>query len=283
MADSVLSRENVIREQIRRFSAAFGNETTVAGTCWRYYRLGEGPVLVWLTGGLRRAALGYGFMELLASRYTVVAPDYPPLKTFGEFDRGLTAIVQAEGISRFHLAGQSYGGMLAQAYLARHPQAVGRLVLSSTGPADFSPLWLPASYLIAALLGLLPERKVKAMLAGQLRRVLATPSGGNGDWLAVIRETLEHDLSRADVVSHFTVAADVIRTRAVSRGAFRAWDGQAVALSAENDPTQNARDQARYQKLLGRPVPVISMGQAGHIAPLTDPQQYTRWLEQALT
>lgn len=282
MSDSVLSHENLIREQIRRFSAAFGNEITVAGTCWRYYRLGEGPALVWLTGGLRRAALGYGFMELLASRYTVIAPDYPPLKTFGEFDRGLTAILQAAGISRFHLVGQSYGGMLAQAYLARHPQAVDRLVLSSTGPADFSPLWLPAASLIAALLRLLPERKVKAMLASQLRRVLATPSGGNDDWLAVIRETLERDLSRADVVSHFTVAADVIRTRAVSPRAFRAWDGQAVALSAENDPTQNARDQARCQKLLGRPVPVISMGQAGHIAPLVDPQQYTRWLEQAL-
>ncbi len=55
-----------------------------------------------------------------------------------------------------------------------------------------------------------------------------------------------------------------------------------MALSAENDPTQSSKDQARYERLLGRPVQVISMGQAGHIAPLVDPQRYVTWLGQAL-
>jgi pimeloyl-ACP methyl ester carboxylesterase len=145
-----------------------GNSSRWRAPAGGYYRLGEGPAIAWLTGGLRRAALGFGFMELLASRYTMVAPDYPAVTTFGQFDQGLSAILAAESIGRFHLVGQSYGGMLAQAYLARHPSAVDRLVLSSTGPADFSPLWLPAAYLIAGLLRLLPERRVKTMLAGRL-------------------------------------------------------------------------------------------------------------------
>ncbi|HCU92514.1 MAG TPA: hypothetical protein DHU96_07125 [Actinobacteria bacterium] len=76
MEDPVLAQESSILAQMRRFSAGYGKDLTVAGTRWRYYRLGAGPVVVWLTGGLRRAALGFGFMELLASRYTVLAPDY---------------------------------------------------------------------------------------------------------------------------------------------------------------------------------------------------------------
>jgi hypothetical protein len=75
MEDPVLAQESSIPAQMRRFSATYGKEVTVTGTRWRYYRLESGPVVVWLTGGPRRAALGFGFMELLASRYTVLAPD----------------------------------------------------------------------------------------------------------------------------------------------------------------------------------------------------------------
>jgi pimeloyl-ACP methyl ester carboxylesterase len=281
MGNTIRTREGPILAQMRRFSAAYVKELTVAGTRWRYYRLGSGPAVVWLTGGLRRAALGFAFLELMASRYTVLAPDYPPLRTIEEFDRGLSAILRAEGIGRFHLVCQSYGGMLGQCYLARHPEEVDRLVLSSTGPADYRRLWLPVSYLITALLRVLPERRVKAMLAGRLGSVLGTAEEHEG-WLAALRDTLDHDLTRADAISHFAVAADVIRSRAVHPGAFQAWQGQAVALSAENDPTQDSKDKARYEKLLGRPVDVISMGQAGHIACLLAPHQYVKWLEQAL-
>jgi pimeloyl-ACP methyl ester carboxylesterase len=117
---------------MRRFSAAYGKQLSVVSLRWRYYR-GDGPAVVWLTGGLRRAAFGFGFLQLLARGYTVLAPDYPVLRSFEQFDQGLSAILDTERIGRFHLAGQSYGGVLAQPFLARHPQAVDRLVLSRPG------------------------------------------------------------------------------------------------------------------------------------------------------
>jgi pimeloyl-ACP methyl ester carboxylesterase len=274
--------ESSVLAQMRRFSAAYRKQLTVAGVGWRYYRLGSGPAVVWLTGGLRRAAFGFGFMEALARSYTVLAPDYPVLQTFQQFDRGLSAILRAEGIRRFHLGCQSYGGVLGQPFLARHPQAVDRLVLSSTGPADYSPAWLPVEYLAIALVRLLPEQRVKRMLAGRLEKVLTTVPEQREDWLAALRETFEHDLTRGDVVSHFAVAADIIKTRLVHPGAFQTWHGQVVVLRAENDPTQQAKDRPRYERLFGRPVEVISMGQAGHTAHLLDPQQYVNWLQQAL-
>jgi pimeloyl-ACP methyl ester carboxylesterase len=60
-----------------------------------------------------RAAFGFGFLQLLARSYTVLAPDYPVLRSFEHFDQGLSAILDTERIGRFHLAGQSYGGVLA--------------------------------------------------------------------------------------------------------------------------------------------------------------------------
>lgn len=282
MGTSLPAAENPIRAQMRRFSAACGKQLSVVGLQWRYYRLGDGPTVVWLTGGLRRAAFGFGFLQLLARACTVLAPDYPVLRSFEQFDQGLSAILDTERIRRFHLAGQSYGGVLAQPFLARHPQAVDRLVLSSTGPADYGRAWLPLEYLAISLARLLPEQRVKRLLAGGLAKVLTTDPKHREDWRAAVREILERDLTRADVVSHFAVVADIIKTRLVRPGAFHAWNGRAVVLRADNDPTQGRWDLPRYERLFGRHVGAISMGQAGHTAAIFDPPQYVRWLRQAL-
>ncbi len=167
-----------ILEQMNRFSDRFGKRVIVNDTTWRYYRVGAGAPVLWLTGGLRRAALGFAFMERLAKRHIVIAPDYPPVQTIDEFIIAFDTILQTEGIDTFALGGQSYGGLLAQAYLAHQTKAVKRLILSSTGPADYGKGWLPVEYVSIALAHLLPEKTVKNLLTGGLVKfitlVLAT-------------------------------------------------------------------------------------------------------------
>jgi pimeloyl-ACP methyl ester carboxylesterase len=248
---------NAVLEAMQRFSDAHGKDLTVQGTRWRYYALGQGPAVVWMTGGLRRAAFGFAFLELLAHRYSIVAPDYPPLMTFDAMAAGFNAILEAEGIERFALGGQSYGGLLAQGYLVRRLEAVDRLLLSSTGPADYGPVWAFVDDLAVALVRLLPERRVKRVL-------------------------LQEDLSRADVVSHFAVVADLIRSRRVTPQALAAWPGRVVVLTAENDATQSPKDIPRYAALFGRQPEVLSLGSMGHTAALQDPEAYTAILERAL-
>jgi hypothetical protein len=55
-----------------------------------------------------------------------------------------------------------------------------------------------------------------------------------------------------------------------------------VVLRAANDATQGRCDLPRYERLFGREVEAISMGQAGHTAAIFDPPQYVHWLQQAL-
>jgi pimeloyl-ACP methyl ester carboxylesterase len=168
--------------QMNLFADRYGKKVVIHNTTWRYYRLGEGSPILWLTGGLRRSALGFAFMERLARNHTVIAPNYPPVQTIDEF---ITAVMQNE-------------------------------------------------------------------------------------------------LSRADVVSHFAVAADLIKKGLVTPAVYQSWTGRIIVLSAENDPTQSKKDLPHYEKLFGRAVEVVNMGNMGHTAALVNPDKYVELIEKAL-
>lgn len=265
-----------------RFSERHGHGLTLGTRRWRYYALGQGPAVFWLTGGLRRAAFGFGFLERLARAHRVLAPDYPPVMTFLEMADGFDAILAAEGVNRFALGGQSYGGLLAQGYLARRPEAVERLILSSSGPAAYRPLWARVDDLAIALVQLLPERRVKRLLAAGLGKVITTPEGGEEAWRQAMEHVLVNELTRADVISHFAVAASLIRSRQIDRQTLAAWPGAVFVLTAENDPTQSPKDIPAYAALFGRQPEVMSLGTMGHTAALQDPEAYAELLERAL-
>ena len=271
-----------VLEQMTCFSAQFEKSVIINNATWRYCRVGTGAPILWLTGGIRRAALGFAFIERLGKSHSVIAPDYPPVQTIDEFVTAFDTVLQTEHIDIFVLGGQSYGGLLAQAYLARKTRAVERLILSSTGPADYGKAWLPAEYVSIALARLLPEKTVKNLLTGGLLKFITLPESERAEWREAINAVMQNDLSRADVISHFAVAADLIRKSVVTSAAYQNWTGRIIVLRAENDPTQSRKDIPRYEKLFGRAVEVINMGDMGHTAALFNPDKYVAVLEQAL-
>jgi pimeloyl-ACP methyl ester carboxylesterase len=264
--------DDVTLIRAEQFAAAHSCRLTHAGLDWRYYRLGQGPALLWLTGGLRRAALGCDFLTRLAEGHTVLAPDYPPgLRRLDQLEAGLTALLDAAAVDRVSVAGQSYGGLPAQAFLARHPERVTQLLLSSSGPGDLNRAWVLADDLAIALVRLLPQRLVKALLLRQLAGLLPPERRSVEPWLQAARHVVQHDLTREDLTSHFALAADIIRSRAITPGAFANWTGPVTVFRATDDPTQQPADLARYQRLFGREVTAVDLGPVGHVAALTDP------------
>lgn len=255
----------------------------VAGVEWRYQRLGDGPALLWLTGGLRRAAVGQDILDRLAAGHTVIAPDYPPIGTFDQFLAAIDSILDAEHVGTVAVVGQSYGGLLAQAYLSQRPDRVGGLVLSSSGPAGYGWWWLPVEYLAIGLLRVLPESLCKAILVAGLGKLADPLPPAQRDRLrGVIERTIRDELARADAVSHFALAANIIRTRAVDPEVLRHWRGRVVVLRADNDVTQRPGDLRRFRALFGRDVEVMGLGALGHAAGLSDPDAYHAILERAL-
>jgi hypothetical protein len=84
-----------ILEQMNRFSDKFGKTINVSHTTWHYYRLGMGKPILWLTGGLRRAALGFTFGEAYVKPY-----DHCPRLLTGEvideFSTAFDVILKAD-------------------------------------------------------------------------------------------------------------------------------------------------------------------------------------------
>lgn len=271
-----------VLEHINDFSHRYGKTVSIDEIHWRYYRLGTGAPILWLTGGLRRPALSFAFLERLATSHLVIAPDYPPVQTVDAFFTAFDALLQVEGIETFVLAGQSYGGFLAQAYLAHRPRVVEQLILSSSGPANYGKGWLPAEYAAIALTRLLPEKTVKHMLIDRLFSFISFPEAERSQWREAINAVMQNELSRADVISHFAVAADVIRRDLVTPTSYSDWQGRVIVLSAPNDPTQSPKDFPRYEKLFGRTVEVVNVGNMGHTGLLFSPDAYAALLEQAL-
>jgi pimeloyl-ACP methyl ester carboxylesterase len=271
-----------ILEQMNRFSERFGKQIVVNNTTWRYYRLGAGAPIFWLPGGLRRAAFGFAFLERLAAHHTVIAPDYPPVQTNDEYITAFDAILQAEGVDCFSLGGQSYGGGLAQVYLTHQTKSVERLILSSTGPGNYPKAALPALNVFITLARFLPEKTLKRLMTRLLLKLITVPEAERAEWHDAINTLMQNDLSRADIVSHFAVAADRIHKDIVKPAAYRNWTGRVIILSSENDPTQRKNNIPRYEQLLGRAVAVVNMGDLGHTSAFSNPDKYVEFLEQAL-
>ncbi|MEO7966438.1 MAG: proline iminopeptidase-family hydrolase [Gemmatimonadaceae bacterium] len=113
------------------------------GRIW-YRRVGNGPgtPLLLLHGG--PGSTSYGLKPLLAlatDRPVIIydqlgcgKSDHPTdttLYTVGRFVRELQTLRDSLGLKEIHLFGQSWGGMLAEAYMGSKPTGVKSLILSS--------------------------------------------------------------------------------------------------------------------------------------------------------
>jgi proline iminopeptidase len=117
--------------------------TTKDGRKLAYRQLGNGPVLVCHPGGPGFSSLYFGDLAGLWERYTLVMlnprgtggsdkPADPGAYQIDDYVEDVEALRKHLGLERLMLLGHSHGGVVAQAYAAKHPARVQRLVLAST-------------------------------------------------------------------------------------------------------------------------------------------------------
>jgi len=120
-----------------------------------YRTLGRGTPLVLLMGlGGSVDDWDPTFVDALAARYRVIAPDnadvgqtaaVPPPLTVTAMAQQVSAFVSALGLSQVDVLGWSMGGMIAQALAVLHPGQVRRLVLAATQPGTGTALPVPTA------------------------------------------------------------------------------------------------------------------------------------------
>ncbi len=142
-----------------------------------YERAGDGPPLVLLHGILADSREWRPQIETLSDGYTVIAWDAPgcgqssdPAETFsmGDYADCLDALLKTVAAAPAHMAGLSWGGVLAQEFYRSHPASVVSLVLADT---------------YAGWRGSLPEEVVEERLAGCLRESEMQPEEFVPGWI----------------------------------------------------------------------------------------------------
>jgi pimeloyl-ACP methyl ester carboxylesterase len=120
------------------------------------YRIGgdlvsDRPVLLFVHGAAGSSATWKAVMQVLASRYTVIAPDLPghgdsdkPRVDYslGAHANVLRDLMIALRIERATIVGQSLGGGVAMQLAYQHPQRCERLVLVSSGGLGPEVSWM---------------------------------------------------------------------------------------------------------------------------------------------
>jgi pimeloyl-ACP methyl ester carboxylesterase len=249
-------------------------EFTHRGTAWHYRRGGDGRrALLWLTGALGVGDMAFTHAPRFAPEFRLLIPDYPPLRDLDECVDGLAALLDHEHVEAAHVVGGSFGGMLAQQLVRRHPSRVRSLVLSHTSAPQPSSARALFVHLVSAVV---PERPYRALFRHRLRVAFV-----NADpfWLRYFDSTVDC-LSKRDMVSRVLLVSEFLQRR-YSPADLEHWRGRMLILNSEDDSMMPAQARASLGALYPR-AESVSFSGTGHSTAILQPEEYANAIARFL-
>ncbi|HEU4599885.1 MAG TPA: alpha/beta hydrolase [Solirubrobacterales bacterium] len=143
-------------------------EVQLAAGRIRYREAGEGKPIVFVHGFLVDGRLWDGVVDALSDRCRCLAPDWPlgsqqvPMRPDADLTPyGVAAIIagflEALELEDVTIVGNDSGGAMSQVLVTRHPERIGRLVLTNCDTHDnFPPGMFKALPAVAKLPGAMP-------------------------------------------------------------------------------------------------------------------------------
>ncbi len=210
----------------------------------RVLEAGQGEPLILMpgTGGhLEAYAHNVG---ALAEHFRVIAYDYPghgytthakadlELDTYVEH---LAGLLDAFGIGRAHLGGESLGGWVAIKFAAAHPERTGKLVLNTPGGTMASPEVMDK---IRGLSQAAADDPSDERIRARLQWLMADPATVT-DELVAIRRAIYSRPGFADSMRHILCLQDVDtrRRNMVTDADLAAVPGPALVIWTSDDPS----------------------------------------------
>jgi pimeloyl-ACP methyl ester carboxylesterase len=224
-------------DRLERFREANPYRTRqIAGSEWRFIDAGRGePPLLVLSGAACIAEMSWTTIEHFARDRRVIAPDYPAIRGNPELVDGIAALLEGEGIERAHVLGGSYGGLVAQVFVRRHPGRTLSLVLSHTLLPD--PRSASRVRRMTGLLGFVPWRAVRALFRARVGSLF--PKASHPELAlskALFEEILEERLSKAQLLALLHRVGELSQARPFAPDDLAAWPGRILLLMGEDDP-----------------------------------------------
>jgi pimeloyl-ACP methyl ester carboxylesterase len=262
-------------EELRQFRATHPlKHTTVAGVDWDYIASGEGEdALLILPGGAMVGEAGFTRIPAFEDRYRVIAPDYPRVSRAAQLLDGLAGVLDAEGVSATHVLGPSYGGLVAQCFVRRHPERVRSLTLANTAVPPRWAVW-PARIFLT-LLPFVPLAWQRAhrerMLARAFSGVPSVPLEDQAFWREY-QHGLVSRLTKEDLRDMYRLGVDLMERFRFAPGDLASWPGRVLILESDEDvvtPQQRAELRRTYPQAR-----VHTFRGAGHTPWMSHKQEY---------
>ncbi len=256
---------------------------TIDGVEWQYLTGGDptGTPVLFLPGALSTAESAWRTIGLLEDKhYRLVVPGYPAeVSSMTGLADGVMEVLRLEGLASSTVMGGSYGGMLAQVLVHRHPEVVSRLVLSHTYP----PVARRAKSVEPALrlFRVLPMFMVKSMLRRRMIGIL--PPNPAPELLLIaaqVRETVDQKLNRQAALSTYMRMIDFDR-QMFAPSDLAGWNGKTLIMLAEDDPT--TPEDLRNDLIALYPGATVHLFKAsGHATSILESDEYIRTIEEFL-
>lgn len=270
-------------ERFREFQSAHPSKRLgAAGAAWSYISCGEGAQALFIfPGGLRVADSMYAHIEMFAGDYHVLVPTYPAVRRLDAVIHGAVAILDAEGVSQANLLGQSYGGLVCQAFLQRFPGRARRVVLSGTAPL-ISVRWkVQLIHLLLPLATALPERMLMRIFRRLLTPMITTQAEARTFWDSYLADLMGNRLKKPDILSHLHTTRDAYMLYAGSEGESGQWQGDVMVIWGEDDHLNTERGRhgmvSRYPQ-----AKIRVLAGCGHTAALSKPDEYAEVVRRFL-
>ncbi|REK71433.1 alpha/beta fold hydrolase [Paenibacillus paeoniae] len=191
--------EHPLFEQLIAFRTTYPKQTISHDRLqWKYHISGKGKqALLLLPGGLGSGEAFFSHFMELSSRYTVIAPYYGKAEHIEQLSDGIIAIMEHENIESFHVLGQSFGGLVAQALLSKVPHRIDRMILSHTTSASPEPASISSQKRIVRIRNLMRIVKMvpRSMFITVSRNKIqkhfrSMPAGEGAFWLWYFEELI---------------------------------------------------------------------------------------------
>lgn len=237
-------------------------QAEIKGHDWEYIACGQGDeAILWLVGGLRVADAAYRSIPLMEDSFRIVAPTYPAVNTIAELADGLAGLLREEQITKAHVLAGSFGGMVAQVFMRRHPQLTARVVLSTTAApnAELAGRYRQQVEMLRAA----PPELVASVSKPAFLQMIAPPEAESAFWTAYVDELFSERLSKEDQISTALCLLDFVENYHLSPDDLKDWVGRILILESEDDATFDAATRDGLRALYPTAL-VHTFADAGH-------------------
>lgn len=266
------------RDALRQFRETHPEQTiTHDGITWRYVVSGDGSqTLLLLVGGLREADAAHANIPMLDDTFRVITPSYPALTTMDELADGIASILKQEGVTKADVLAGSFGGMLGQVFIRRHPELVGKVILSTTAVLDDETVsrYRQALEIVQPL----PDEQVAEIAKQTMFATMQPPPEQHEFYRAYLDELYSYRVDKQGIMSLYQALIDFSTHSALSNP----WDGELLILEADDDATFDEAIRSRVRALYPN-AETYTFHQAGHSPATTQRELYFDVVKRFLT